>query len=54
MKKFFLKISGPQQRWPGPSRGHPHTPSLLVVADFQAFLTQGSLLNKQLKLTTPY
>ena len=28
IKKFFLEISGPQQRWPRPlSRGHPHTPS---------------------------
>jgi hypothetical protein len=33
IKKFFLKISGPQQVAPAPYRGHPHTPSLLVVAD---------------------
>jgi len=35
IKKFFLKISGHQQRWPGPLPGAILIPpALLVVADF--------------------
>jgi hypothetical protein len=34
-QKFFLQISDQQQSVaPAPSRGHPHTPALLLVADF--------------------
>jgi hypothetical protein len=35
-QKFFSQISDHQQSVvPAPSRGYPHTPSLLVVADLQ-------------------
>jgi hypothetical protein len=34
-QKFFLQISDLQQSvTPAPSRGLPHTPALLLVADF--------------------
>jgi hypothetical protein len=37
IKKFFLKISGHQQRWPRPLPGAILIPpALLVVADFEA------------------
>ena len=37
--KSFSKISDHQQSVvPAPSRGHPHTPALLVVADFNILI----------------
>jgi len=38
IKKFFLKISGPQQRWPRPLPGAILIPpALLVVADYNFY-----------------
>jgi hypothetical protein len=45
VEKFLKNQRPPVEVTPAPSRGHPHTPKLVVVADFKTNLLGNGVFN---------